>query len=266
MMRRIFQLLACASLGVLPAVKATPAFQTSPRASVLLSGGAMMNGDHFADSTLAAMRLHFAGCHRVAMVLHASYPAERDAMEVRMQKAFAHVGVPVAESIHHRDAAGALEMLRTADAIWIGGGETFVLLGELYRTGQLAVIRDRVLAGAPLGGVSAGANVAGLLIGTTNDFPVADVPTRDALAVFPAVINPHHPLPEAKAEFDGRAARIRTYLKFNPDEVVLALGNAAMMRLHAGRITFLAGHAWIYRQAGVQEIKAGEDVTDLLRK
>src|ERR1041385_1997503 len=124
---------------------AVPKFHTSPQASVLVSGGAMMKGDHFADSTLAAMREHFAGCKRVALVLHATLPAEQDAMEVRLQKALAHIGVPVAESVHHRDPAGALRLLREADGILVGGGETFVLLGELHRTGQLAVIRERVL-------------------------------------------------------------------------------------------------------------------------
>jgi hypothetical protein len=49
-------------------------------------------------------------------------------------------------------APGAMELLRTADGMWVGGGETFVLLAELYRTGQLEVIRMRALAGVPYGG------------------------------------------------------------------------------------------------------------------
>ena len=59
-------------------------FYTSPQASVLVCGGAMMKGNHFADSVLTVMREHYAGCRRVALVLHASHPTDRDAMEARL--------------------------------------------------------------------------------------------------------------------------------------------------------------------------------------
>eukprot|EP01035_Chromulina_nebulosa_P057019 gene57019-78133_t len=74
---------AVATLAALAPLTAGPSWQTSPRASVLLVGGAMMNGAHFSDPTLATMREHFGGCKRVALVLHASHPSERDAMEKR---------------------------------------------------------------------------------------------------------------------------------------------------------------------------------------
>jgi dipeptidase E len=181
-----------------------------------------------------------------------------------MQVAFADIGIPEATSLHRFDDAGASGYLAKVDAIWVGGGETFVLLAELYRTGQLAIIRERVLAGVPFGGSSAGANVAGLLIGTTNDFPTAEVPTREALAIFPAVINPHHPTPETKADYDGRVGKILTYRKFNPGESVIGLANAAMVRLHAGKITVPNGAVWLYAGNGQQELKPGADVTELV--
>jgi dipeptidase E len=240
-----------------------PGFHTSPRASVIVSGGAMMNVDHFSDTVLPAMKEHFAGCRTIALVLHASHPDDRDRQEQRLQKAFAHLNGARAESLHRRDEAGQRTLLEQADGIFVGGGETFVLLAELYRTGQLELIRARVLAGTPYGGASAGANVAGLLIGTTNDFPTADVPGRAALGVFPATINPHHPVPEER-EFMGRAGKIKLYLRFNPGESVLALANAALVRLHAGRVVVAAGTAWVYRATGVRTIKAGDAVPELL--
>ena len=246
-----------------------PGFQTSTAASVLVCGGSMMNGDRFADSVLASMREHYAGRTAIALILHASHPTERDAMELRLQKAFAHLlGAAVkAESLHRRDAAGALELLRTADAFFVGGGETFVLLGELQRTGQLELIRARVLVGVPYGGSSAGANVAGLRIGTTNDFPTAEVVSRAALAIFPTVINPHHPAatPAAKGEFDARVGKLKTYLKFNPEEIVLALGNASIARLHGGRVMLTVGQGWVYQASGTRELVAGEWMAELAR-
>ncbi len=255
---RFFRLLSCFLALALISFAATP--------SVLVSGGSMMNGDHFADSTLDVMRRHYAGCKKVALVLHASLPAERDRMEARLQKAFAHIGVPAAESLHRHDAAGAKALLEGADGIFIGGGETFVLLGELYRTGQLELIRQRVAAGVPYGGSSAGANVAGLRIGTTNDFPVAEIPSRTSLGVFPAVINPHHPAPATKADFDGRVGKIKIYLQFNPTETVVALANASIARLHDGKVTLETGLGWVYRSDGVRPLVPGDEMPELIVK
>lgn len=248
--------------AVIAAPRAT--FFTSERASVLVCGGSMMNGNHFGDPSLAIMREHYAGCRKIALVLHASLPKDRDRMEARLKEAFAHLGPYEAESLHRHDAKGQIALLKSADGIFVGGGETFVLLAELYRTGQLQVLQERTLAGVPYCGTSAGANVAGLLIGTTNDFPVADVPTRNALGIFPAVINPHHPAPAEKAEFSGRSAKIRGYLAFNPGESVLALGNASFARLHRGKVTFSVGLGWLYRDGSVRALAPGDSIDELL--
>jgi dipeptidase E len=223
----------------------------------------MMNGNHFADSTLAAMRTHYAGCKNIALVLHATLPAEQDRMEARLQEAFMHLVGAKALSLHRLAPAGRQALLESADGIFIGGGETFVLLGELYRTGELELIRKRVAAGVPYGGSSAGANVAGLLIGTTNDFPVAEIPSRKALGIFPAVINPHHPAPETKAEYDGRAGKIKIYLQFNPTETVLGLTNASIARLHDGQVTLESGLGWVYRADSVRALQPGDAMPEL---
>ena len=106
--------------------------------------------------------------------------------------------------------------------------------------------------------------MAGLLIGTTNDFPVAEIPSRRALAIFPAVINPHHPAPSARGDFDYRAEKINKYLGFNPTEIVLALGNGAMARLHEGRVTLAAGLGWVYQVQGRRSLVPGDLIPELL--
>lgn len=230
--------------------------------SVLLSGGTMMSGDHFAESNRASLREHFAGCKRIALVLHATHPDDRDRQEARLQKAFAHLAGVQAQSLHRRDEAGQERLLGEADGIFIGGGETFVLLAELHRTGQLRLIRARVAAGVPYAGTSAGANVAGWLIGTTNDFPVAEIPTREALGIFPAVINPHHPLPE-EPEFKGRADKIAGYVRFNSAHAVLAIGNTSLVRLHGGEVKVAAGKAWLYLSGQSRALAEGDRVREL---
>ncbi|MBP8257115.1 MAG: Type 1 glutamine amidotransferase-like domain-containing protein [Opitutaceae bacterium] len=256
--------LTCLILATAAVAAPAAKFFTNEKASVLVCGGSMMNGNHFSDSSLAIMREHYAGCRKIALVLHPSLPRDRDRMEARLKEAFAHLGPFEVESLHHRDAKGQIALLKSADGIFVGGGETFVLLAELYRTGQLQVLRERTLAGIPYCGTSAGANVAGLLIGTTNDFPVADIPTRNALGIFPAVINPHHPAPAEKAEFAGRSGKIKGYLAFNPGESVLALGNASFARLYKGHVTFSVGLGWLYREGSVRALSPGDSIDELI--
>lgn len=251
-LRHLLILASFACVGALPA--AGP--------SVLVGGGSMMNGDQFAASTLEAMREHYAGCRNIVLVLHASHPADRDRHEARLQKAFAHLNGAVATSLHRADADGQRRMLAEADAVFVGGGETFVLLAELHRSGQLELLRRRVAEGMPYGGASAGANVAGPLIGTTNDFPVADVPSRAALGIFPAVINPHHPA-RGESEFLGRKGKIEIYLRFNPAEKVLGIGNAGLVRLHGGKVRVVAGTAWIYGAGPMREVPLGGEIPEL---
>ena len=252
---RFLRLLGCFIFLALSAFAASP--------SVLVCGGSMMNGNHFADSTLLVMQRHYANCQQIALVLHATHPSDLDKMEKRLQEAFAHLNGAKAMSLHRLNLAGQKALLESADGIFIGGGETFVLLAELHRSGQLDLIRRRVAAGVPYGGSSAGANVAGLLIGTTNDFPVAEIPTRTALGIFPAVINPHHPGPDTKADYDGRAGKIKIYLQFNPTETVLGLANASIARLHEGKVTLETGLGWVYRAGSSRELKPGDEIKEL---
>lgn len=97
-----------------------------------------------------------------------------------------------------RDLRGIHEFpsARTAveqcDSIFVGGGNTFRLLAELYRQDLMPLIRRRVQEGLPYLGISAGSNVAGPTIMTTNDMPITMPPSLEALGLFPYQINPHY--------------------------------------------------------------------------
>ena len=113
-----------------------------------------------------------------------------------------------------------------------------------------------MLAGVPYNGSSAGSNVAGPVIGTTNDFPVVDVPTRAAFGIFPAVINPHHPA-ATDLDYSGRVNKVRIYTRLNPDETVLGIANGAVARLHQGKVTIEHGPAFYYHGTEAREIPEG---------
>lgn len=220
----------------------------------------MMDGDRFAASNLESLRAHFAGCRRVVLVLDALHPDDRDRMAERLSRAFRHLADIESEPLHRRPGSEARAALRATDGIFVAGGQTFHLLRELHRTGQLEVLRERIDAGVPYLGSSAGANIAGPKIGTTNDFPVADVPSILSLDVFPAVINPHHPAVAGSPDDATRAFRIRDYLRFNPGRRVLALGDRALVSLRRGQVRVEVGPVWLYEEGTRTHLGDGERI------
>jgi dipeptidase E len=145
------------------------------------------------------------------------------------------------ESVHA--VANAPEAVRRAQALVVGGGNTFHLLRELYTRGLLEPMRARVLAGVPFIGWSAGANVACPTIKTTNDMPIVEPPSFNALAVVPFQINPHYTeaiLPHHSGE--TRAERLIEFAAANPNMSVVGLREGSMLRLEGSTITLLGPH------------------------
>ena len=235
---------------------AAPNFVTSPRVSALVSGGTITKDGKLLPAVSAAHKLHYGARKNVLLILHATVPADRDAAEKKLQALLAADGYAAA-SLHHWEGHAALRKIVEADAFLVGGGETFLLLRTLYETGQLAVLRERVLAGAAFTGSRAGCNIAGLNIGCTNDFPVVDVPSRAALGIFPCVFNPHHPK-VGEPEYAGRVNKVRGFRRINPAEPVLGVGNGALVRLHGGKVTVEAGPVFLYAGETVRELAVGE--------
>ena len=144
------------------------------------------------------------------------------------------------ELVHIRWNALPLPTLARVEAVFMGGGNTYALLMRLRRSGLLPAIRRRVCAGLPYVGASAGSNVAGPTILTTNDWNVVGLARFDALGLVGFNINPHYkeadPLMAAGSE--TRDDRIREYhvVKGNP---VVGLEEGALVRVEGGRATAL---------------------------
>lgn len=109
-----------------------------------------------------------------------------------------------------------------ADIVFVGGGNTFLLLDRLIATGVGDAIRAAVHAGLPYIGTSAGTNVAGPTIKTTNDMPIVQPPTFDALGLIPYQINPHYldPDPSSTHQGETREQRILEFVAVDPTPVV----------------------------------------------
>jgi len=151
-----------------------------------------------------------------------------------VRERFAELGYGL-RSVHEvDDAVGAVG---GAEAIAVGGGNTFHLLARLYETGLLAAIRARALDGIPYMGWSAGSNVACRSIRTTNDMPIVEPPSFTAFGLVPFQINPHYT--EAQIPNHGgetRAVRIREFVEANPGIHVVGLPEGCILHLEDGEL------------------------------
>jgi dipeptidase E len=154
-----------------------------------------------------------------------------------------------------------------AEGVFVGGGNTFVLLRALYEAELLAPLRERALAGMPYMGSSAGSNLAGLTIGTTNDMPVVEPASFRALELVPFNINPHYLDPASGSTHMGetRETRIGEFHHFNT-QPVLGLREGAMLRVagDAARVLGSRGGRLFACQADPVEVEPDSDVSFLL--
>jgi len=180
-----------------------------------------------------------SGRHRVAFVTAASLHDE-SAYFARVQSL---LGVPPPEGaglelLHLRWNERPLDTLGRAEALFMGGGNTYALLKRLREAGLLPAIRARVEAGMPYVGASAGSNVAGPTILSTNDWNVVALDRFDALGLVGFNVNPHYKEidPAMAAGSETRDDRIREYHVVNANPVV-GLEEGALARVEAGTVT-----------------------------
>lgn len=143
----------------------------------------------------------------------------------------------------------AKQLLEESDCIMVGGGNTFKLLHDLYELDLMDIIRRRLKAGTPYIGWSAGSNILGTSILTTNDMPIVQPQSFTALEVFPFLINPHY-YNEDVAGFNGetRDMRLEECLKMNPSASILALPEGSAAILENFHLEYLEnGAGYIFR-------------------
>ncbi len=189
---------------------------------------------------------------------------DRDAYAARARDRFKQMGYEL-ESIH--EVQEKHQAIEDAEAIFIGGGNTFRLLKALYDFELLPLIKQVVQHGTPYIGSSAGSNVAAPTIKTTNDMPIVEPPSFKALGLVSFQINPHYldPDPDSKHMGETREERILQFLEEN-DTPVVGLREGAMVRLEDG-VAILKGStgARIFRKGAPPfEVQPGARIDDFV--
>jgi dipeptidase E len=185
--------------------------------------------------------------HRVTFVPYAVH--DRTGHAARARARFASMGLAL-DSVHDHPA-GPREAVEAADALFIGGGNTFRLVDALWREEMVDVIRRRVLAGMPYIGSSAGTNVACPTIKTTNDMPILQPPTFEALNLVSFQINPHYQDPVSGSTHMGET-REQRILEFHEEN------DAPVVGLREGAWLFVNGPAIVLEgSAGARLFRPG---------
>jgi len=149
-----------------------------------------------------------------------------DEYEDKVKKRFIEIGHDIV-SIHKFN--NAIDAVKNADAIIIGGGNTWQLTRMLHDNNLISVIKQKVLSGTPYIGWSAGSNVACPTIKTTNDMPIIDPKGFDVVGLIPFQINPHYLDANPKGHGgETREDRIMEFLEINKNIYVVGLREGTM--------------------------------------
>lgn len=216
---------------------------------LLLSSSRAGDSDYLAPA-LELIAAQLAERREVLFVPYAGVTVSYDDYQRKVQQALSPLGITV-NSIHQ--FANAKQALRQAQAVMVGGGNTFALLQRLYQHDLVEELRRLVQQGLPYTGWSAGSNIAGLSIRTTNDMPIVEPPSFQALQLLPFQLNPHY-ANFAPPGFHGetRDMRLAEFMQLNPQTPVVGLPEGTALRLLGGTLSYLGDTDAALFQHGVK--------------
>lgn len=186
---------------------------------IIASTSTLHNGGYL-EYLFPVLRTHFEGVKNLLFIPYARPSGlTHSAYTEKVREAFAKIDINV-KGIHEFE--NAIDAIENAEGIFTGGGNTFVLVSELYKHQLLDVIVKAVKNGTPYLGTSAGSNICGLTMGTTNDMPVVYPPNFRTLGLVSFNINPHYLDPDTNSTHMGetRETRIKEFHFYNPQPVL----------------------------------------------
>lgn len=206
------------------------------------------------------------GVKRVAFIPFAGVTVGWDDYEEKVQSVYSDLGYEIFSLHKENDPIAALEQ---ADAIAVGGGNTFKLFHDMHELGLMRAIRRKVLNGIPFSGWSAGSNISCPTLSTTNDMPIIMPKNFNGLNLIPFQINPHYldKNPEGHGG-ETREDRINEFLELNQDKIVVGLREGTILRVEGDKMSLLGNRNARIFQFGKEayELTNADDFSFLLNK
>lgn len=204
--------------------------------NAILASTSTLHGQRYLEYLLPVIKNHFNDLQEVIFIPYARPGGiSHDEYTKIVSRAFGILNLKVKGLHEFKDPVPAIQ---EAQGIFTGGGNTFLLVEKLYRNKVMNVLRETVLAGTAYMGTSAGTNIAGLTLQTTNDMPIIYPPSFQTLGIIPFNINPHYLDPDENSTHKGetRETRIKEFHTINTQPVV-GLREGSWLEVKADKIS-----------------------------
>ena len=230
----------------------------------LIASTSTVFGGTFLDYLLPVLKEHFATVSSLVFIPFARPGGiSHEAYTEKVKPFFKQLNIEV-KGIHEFE--NSIEAIQHADAIFTGGGNTFVLVDMLYKYNLLDAIQKVVENGTPYLGTSAGTNICGLTMGTTNDMPIVYPPSFKTLGLVSFNINPHYldPIQGSQHMGETRETRINEFHQYN-SQPVLGIREGSWLEVLGNKVTLKGDLSARLFQQGKEpiEIETGSDLSDL---
>jgi len=204
--------------------------------SVIIASTSTLHEGSYLEYLLPTLQSHFKNCKSILFIPYARPSGiSHDEYTQKVSQAFATINISV-KGIHEFE--DAQDAIKNAEGIFTGGGNTFLLVTQLYKNNIMQLLAETVKNGTPYLGTSAGSNICGLSMQTTNDMPIIYPPSFQTLGLIPFNLNPHYLDPDLQSKHMGetRETRIKEFHAFNSIPV-LGLREGSWLEVKGEKVT-----------------------------
>lgn len=234
--------------------------------NLIIASTSTLHGGDYLEYILSELKLHFQNCKTIIFIPYARPGGiSHDDYTGKVKQAFAKINLNV-KGLHEFE--NPVEAINQAEGIFTGGGNTFLLVTQLYKSNVMNVLAEAVKKGIPYLGTSAGSNITGLSMQTTNDMPIIYPPSFQTLGLIPFNLNPHYLDPEPNSTHMGetRETRIKEFHQFNSIPV-LGLREGSWLDVKGDKIVLKGTlSARLFKQNQIpEELESGSDLSSIGR-
>jgi dipeptidase E len=232
--------------------------------NIIIASTSTLHGGDYLEYLLPELKNHFKDCKTVLFIPY-SRPSgiSHEDYTAKVSQAFAKINIDIKGIHEYIDAATAI---KDAEGIFTGGGNTFLLVYQLYKNDIMNILAETVKIGTPYLGTSAGSNICGLSMQNTNDMPIIYPASFQTLGLIPFNINAHYLDPDTQSQHMGetREIRIKEFHVFNSIPV-LGLREGSWLEVKGEKTTLrgpLTARLFKQNQMAI-ELETGSDLSGL---
>lgn len=232
--------------------------------NLIIASTSTVFGLGYLEYLLPTLEIHFKKVETIIFIPYARPSGiTHDQYTSKVAIAFEKIGKKV---IGLHTFENPAEAITKAEGVFTGGGNTFLLVKQLHQTGVMTALKNTLLKGIPYLGCSAGSNITGLTMETTNDMPIVYPPSFQTLGMVPFNINPHYldPIEDSTHMGETRETRINEFHAFKT-QPVLGLREGSWLEVRGEKITLKGTlSARLFRQnQNPVELETESDLSDL---